>query len=89
LIGFLFTGSTTFIALGKALQSFITSISRGILFLIPAVFIMSHFWQLDGVWFAFPVVDCLTTILTASLLLPQLTALRKKKTIENAAAVKT
>jgi putative MATE family efflux protein len=89
LIGFLFTGSTTFIALGKALQSFITSISRGILFLIPALFVMSHFWQLDGIWLSFPVVDCLTTILTASLLLPQLTALRKKKTMENAAAVKT
>jgi putative MATE family efflux protein len=83
LTGFLFAGSTTFLALGKAIQSFITSVTRGVLFLIPSLFILGHFLRLDGVWLSFPVADLLTCFLTAGLLWPLITALRKKKTGED------
>jgi len=72
LIGFMMVGSLVFQSIGKATQSFITSISRAALFLIPLVFILPHFLQLDGVWLAFPIADALTFILTLILLLPQM-----------------
>jgi putative MATE family efflux protein len=83
LVGVLFVGSTTFIALGKAIQSFITSVARGALFLIPSLFIMGHFFQLDGVWFSFPIVDLCSCLLTAGLLWPQITALRQERRTES------
>jgi len=72
LIGFMMVGSLVFQSIGKAVQSFITSISRAALFLIPLVFILPHFLQLDGVWLAFPIADALTFLLTLILLIPQI-----------------
>ena len=76
LIGFVMVGSLVFQSIGKAVQSFITSISRAALFLIPLIFILPHFLQLDGVWLAFPIADALTFLLTLALLLPQIRELR-------------
>jgi putative MATE family efflux protein len=78
LIGFMGLGSMTFIALGKATQSFVTSISRTILFLIPAVLIFGHFWGIDGVFMAFPASDLLACVLIVVLLIPQIKDLRRK-----------
>ncbi len=70
LIGFIMVGSLTFQSTGKAVRSFITAISRAALFLIPLVFILPRYMQLDGVWFAFPLADVLTFLLTLTLLVP-------------------
>jgi len=77
LIGFMMVGSLVFQSIGKAVQSFITSISRGALFLIPLVFVLPHFLQLEGVWLAFPITDALTFLLTLALLIPQIRELRR------------
>ena len=66
-----------FQAIGKAIQSFITAISRPVLFLLPLIFILPRFWQLDGVWLAFPITDVLTFMLTLILLIPQIRFFRK------------
>jgi Na+-driven multidrug efflux pump len=63
--------------MGKAVQSFIAAISRPALFLLPMVFILPQFWDLDGVWLAFPITDALTFILVISLLIPQIRLLRR------------
>jgi putative MATE family efflux protein len=78
LIGVMGVGSMTFIALGKALQSFATSISRTILFLIPAVLILSRLYGLDGIWFAFPASDVFAFMLMVVLLIPLVKDLRRK-----------
>jgi Na+-driven multidrug efflux pump len=78
LIGFIMVGSLVFQSIGKAVQSFITSIARPILFLVPLVFILPHFWQLSGVWWAFPLSDVFTLLLTTILLIPQIRELREK-----------
>jgi putative MATE family efflux protein len=78
LIGFIMVGSLVFQSIGKAVQSFITSIARPILFLVPLVFILPHFLQLSGVWWAFPLSDVFTLLLTTTLLIPQIRELRKK-----------
>jgi putative MATE family efflux protein len=76
-MGAIMVGQTLFQALGKALQSFITAIARPVIFLIPIVLTMSHLWQLDGVFLAFPTSDILTLLLILGLALPILTQLRK------------
>lgn len=57
-----------FQALGKVKQALILSMSRQILFLIPLVLILPHFFGVTGVWLAFPISDTLSFILAAILL---------------------
>lgn len=78
MIGLTMVGSLVFQSIGKAVQSFITSIARTILFLIPLVLILPHFLELDGVWLAFPISDGFTLLLTLLLIIPQIRELRKK-----------
>ena len=77
LIGFMMVGSTVFQATGKAPQAFVTAIARPALFLLPLVFILPNYWQLDGVWLAFPIADVLTFILVLILLIPQIKMFRR------------
>ena len=76
LIGFQMVGSVVFQALGKAVPTFLTATSRQILFLLPLIFILPKFLQLDGVWLSFPIADALSFILTLALFIPQIRALR-------------
>jgi putative MATE family efflux protein len=77
LIGFIVVGSIVFQAIGKAAQAFVTAIARPALFLLPLVFILPNYWQLDGVWLAFPITDALTSILVLILLTPEIKMLRR------------
>jgi Na+-driven multidrug efflux pump len=77
LVGSMMVGSIVFQAMGKAVQSFITAISRPALFLLPLIFILPHFLQIEGVWLAFPVTDILTFLLTLILLIPQILELKR------------
>ncbi|HET8687466.1 MAG TPA: MATE family efflux transporter, partial [Methanosarcina sp.] len=69
LIGLNVVTSTLFQALGKARPAFLLSVSRQILFLIPAVVLLPRLYQLNGVWAAFPVSDILAFMLSGFLLL--------------------
>jgi len=69
LVGMNVITSTLFQALGKAKPAFLLSVSRQLLFLIPAIVILPRFYQLDGVWAAFPVSDLLSFMLSGFLLL--------------------
>jgi Na+-driven multidrug efflux pump len=88
LMGALMIGQTVFQALGKAVQAFITAIARPVAFLIPAVLLMAHFWQLDGVFLAFPVSDVFTLILTLILLLPIINQFRRSAAADQAGETK-
>lgn len=69
LIGLNVVASILFQALGKARPAFLLSISRQLLFLIPAVVILPSLYKLDGVWAAFPVSDLLAFMLSGFMLL--------------------
>lgn len=77
LMGVVFVGSLIFQSIGKAVQSFITAVATRALFLIPLVFILPYFWDLNGVWLAFPISDGLTFILTLVLLAPVIRQFRR------------
>ena len=76
LMGFQMVAQTVFQALGKVVPTFLVSISRQVLFFLPAVLILPRFWQLDGVWFSFPVADSLAFIMTLVLFLVVLRELK-------------
>lgn len=68
LVGLNIITSTLFQALGKARPAFLLSISRQLLFLIPAIIVLPDLYKLDGVWAAFPVADLLAFMLSGFLL---------------------
>jgi putative MATE family efflux protein len=78
LMGFIMVGSLIFQSVGKATQSFVTAISRPFLFLLPLIFILPRYLEVDGVWWAFPISDGLTFVLTVVLLIPQIRELRRE-----------
>jgi putative MATE family efflux protein len=78
LIGFIMVGSVVFQAMGKAPQAFVTAIARPVLFLLPLVFILPRYWQLEGIWLAFPITDVLAFILVLVLLIPQIRVFRRQ-----------
>ncbi|MFC1906428.1 MATE family efflux transporter [Chloroflexota bacterium] len=77
LIGFQMVGSVIFQALGKVVPTFLTATSRQILFLLPLIYILPNFWQIDGIWLSFPIADGLSFALTLTLLIPQVRTIKK------------
>ena len=69
--------SIFFQSIGKAIKSAIMSLSRQILFLVPALIILPMFFGLDGILYAGPTADSLAFLITI------LFALREVKTIKN------
>jgi len=68
-VGIQMLGGGFFQAIGKALPALIITISRQVLFLIPAVFILPVFLGIDGVWLSVPVADILSITMTGTWLL--------------------
>ena len=44
--------------------------------MIPLIFVLPQFLQLDGVWLAFPIADALAFLLTLLLFIPQIQELK-------------
>ncbi|RTY88327.1 MATE family efflux transporter [Flavobacterium sp. RSP15] len=57
-------GAAYFQAAGKAKKALLLTLSKQGFFLIPLVLILPNFLGIFGVWFAFPIADILSTILT-------------------------
>lgn len=58
-VGFQVTAAHFFQSIGATKSALLLSTSRQILFLIPLIYLLPHFWQLMGVWVATPVSDLL------------------------------
>jgi Na+-driven multidrug efflux pump len=84
LIGLINVGATVFQSIGKAVQSFLSTVTRSILFLLPAILIMPGFMGLDGVWWAFPITDFLTFVLVLCMLTPLWFELKRLNTTAKA-----
>lgn len=64
LIGIQMLGGGFFQAIGKATPTLLLTISRQVIFLIPALFLLPVFMGLTGKWIAVPVSDFLSIIVT-------------------------
>ena len=49
--------TTIFQSVGKSFSSMFMSLSRQLIFLIPAAFLFGKIWGLDGIWFAYPFAE--------------------------------
>ena len=68
LIGSQVIFTTFFQSIGKAKISMLLSLTRQVLFLIPAVLVLPPLFGLNGVWASLPVADVLAVIVTSSTL---------------------
>ncbi len=64
LLGIQMLGGGLFQAIGKAVPALIITISRQILFLIPAVILLPILLGVDGVWLSVPLADFLSLLIT-------------------------
>lgn len=64
LVGYQVIGATIFLSIGKALPSFLLTMSRQFLFLIPLIVLLPRYLGIRGVWIAFPLSDMLSFLIT-------------------------
>lgn len=65
IVGYQMVITNFFQSIGKAKLSIFLSLSRQLIFLIPFILILSHFFKVDGVWAALPCSDFVATIMAA------------------------
>jgi putative MATE family efflux protein len=78
LVGFQMVASAFFQSIGKPNKSIILSTTRQVLFLIPILLILPHYWGVTGVWASMSISDFLSVILSVVLLKMELKNIRKK-----------
>jgi len=79
IIGFQVVGANYFQAIGKPKQAMFLSLSRQVLVLIPALLVLPHFFQLDGVIMAGPVADLISSMITGLYLWKEFQNLDRKQ----------
>lgn len=70
-VGFQVVASHFFQAIGKAKISIFATLFRQVILLIPFLFILPGFWDINGIWFSYPFSDTLSAIVVFFLLLRQ------------------
>lgn len=64
LAGFCIVLGSTFQALGKAVFSMVVSLMRQLVVLLPAAYLLSLTGVLQNVWWAFPIAECMSLMVT-------------------------
>ena len=83
MIGFQIATTNFFQSIGHAGKSIFLSLTRQLLFLIPALIIFPRFWQLDGIWMAMPASDLVACIVTAVMLVIQNKKMKQRHLASN------
>ena len=65
IVGYQMVTTNFFQCIGKVKVSIFLSLSRQLIFLLPMLWLLPHFFQLNGVWFSMPTSDLLASIVTA------------------------
>lgn len=78
IIGFQIISSNYFQAVGKPVQAGLLSLSRQVLILIPAMLILPRFYGVEGVLYAGPMSDLVSSVITGLFLYFELKHLDKK-----------
>ncbi len=77
IIGFQVVSANYFQAVGKASKSMVLGMLRQVIILIPLLFTLPSFWGINGVWFAFPIADFLSSIITGVFIFQEMKHLTK------------
>lgn len=73
--------SNFFQSIGMPAKAITLSLTRQFVFLIPLLFILPLFFQLDGVWFSIPLADIISTILAVTIYIWQIQKFKKTHVI--------
>ena len=68
IVGFQMVGTNLFQCLGMVKKSIFLSLSRQLLCLVPALYLLPLWMEAKGVWVCFPLSDSIASILTVILL---------------------
>ena len=71
-IGFQIVTSSFFQCIGMVKQSIFLTLTRQLIFFIPALYILPQFWGLTGIWLAFPTADIAATLITGTVFIWQM-----------------
>lgn len=81
-IGFQMVATGFFQSIGKAGTSIFLSLTRQLLFLVPALLILPRHFGIEGVWYSIPLADATSTITTAVVLIYNMRKFKKNEIIE-------
>ncbi len=59
---FQLVGATYYQAIGKGIPALLLTLTKQGFFLIPILFIMPYFYNLEGIWYSFPMADVLAAV---------------------------
>jgi Na+-driven multidrug efflux pump len=76
IVGFQMVTSNFFRSIGYAGTSIFLSLTRQLLFLLPLMFILPHFFGLVGIWASMPAADLISCIVSASMMVYHLRRLK-------------
>lgn len=68
LVGFQVVASNFFQAIGKAGLSMFATLFRQVIMLIPLIYILPQFLDIDGIWISYPLADTMSAIVVGFLL---------------------
>ncbi len=71
LLGFQIISTGFFQSIGYAKTAIFLSLLRQLILIVPALFILPHFFGLNGIWMSIPVSDVLATIISGVMLVRQ------------------
>lgn len=77
-VGFQIVSANFFQAIGKAGKSMLLSMLRQVIILIPLLIILPRIFHLEGVWYAGPISDFTSSLVTAVFLLAEMRILKRK-----------
>jgi putative MATE family efflux protein len=88
LVGFQVVSASYFQATGKPREATLLMLSRQVFLLIPLVWILPLFFQLDGVWMALPISDGVSSLVTGACLFFELRRLDSRHQEVTAASLR-
>jgi putative MATE family efflux protein len=78
IIGFQMVASNFFQSIGMVGKAIFMSLSRQLLFLLPCLLILPHYWGINGVWYSMPVADLTSSVVATLMLIYQFRQFRMK-----------
>jgi putative MATE family efflux protein len=78
IIGFQMVAGNFFQSIGMAKKAIFLSLTRQMIFLVPALLILPYFFQLYGIWYSMPLSDLLATVTSGTMLFLQFRQFRLK-----------
>ena len=86
IVGYQMVVTNFFQCIGKVKVSIFLSLSRQLIFLLPMLWLLPHFFQLNGVWFSMPTSDLLASIVTAWVMVRYMRMFKRQQQEKDGAA---